>query len=87
MLVYGAMLQCLDPVLTIAAAQGFGKPVFWSPLDKREEVSRGPVLSLRLPLPPVPLRAAPSFVCLCCGYGVVVVEGAAAGRPWTSGRR
>lgn len=38
MLLYGALLRCLDPVLTIAAAQGWGRPVFWSTPDKREEV-------------------------------------------------
>lgn len=37
MLIYGALLRCLDPVLTIAAAQGFGRPVFFSPPDRREE--------------------------------------------------
>ncbi|KAF5825923.1 P-loop containing nucleoside triphosphate hydrolase protein, partial [Dunaliella salina] len=31
MLVYGAMLACLDPVLTIAAAMAHGRPVFMSP--------------------------------------------------------
>ena len=31
MLVYAAMLQCTDPVLTIAAALGHGRPVFVSP--------------------------------------------------------
>ena len=38
MLLYGSLLRCLDPVLTIAAAQGWGRPVFWSTPDKREEV-------------------------------------------------
>jgi ATP-dependent RNA helicase DHX57 len=38
MLLYGALLRCLDPVLTIAAAQGWGRPIFWSPPDKRDEV-------------------------------------------------
>jgi ATP-dependent RNA helicase DHX57 len=37
MLVFGAMLRCLDPILTIAAAQGFGRPAFFSPPDKRAE--------------------------------------------------
>ncbi|PRW33164.1 P-loop containing nucleoside triphosphate hydrolase isoform A [Chlorella sorokiniana] len=37
MLLYGSLLRCLDPVLTIAAAQGWGRPVFWSTPDKREE--------------------------------------------------
>jgi ATP-dependent RNA helicase DHX57 len=37
MLVYGAILRCVDPVLTIVAAQAFGKSVFWSSLDLREE--------------------------------------------------
>lgn len=41
MLLYGALLRCLDPVLTIAAAQGWGRPVFWSTPDKRQEVGRG----------------------------------------------
>ncbi len=31
MLVYGAMLGCLDPVLTIAAAMAHGRPVFATP--------------------------------------------------------
>jgi len=30
MLVYGAMLGCLDPVLTVAAALAHGRPVFLS---------------------------------------------------------
>lgn len=37
MLIFGAILGCLDPILTIAAAQGFGRPVFWSPPDQRAE--------------------------------------------------
>ena len=37
MLIYGAILRCVDPVLTIVAAQAFGKPVFWSSIDSREE--------------------------------------------------
>jgi ATP-dependent RNA helicase DHX57 len=37
MLIFGAVLGCLDPILTIAAAQGFGRPVFWSPPDQRAE--------------------------------------------------
>ena len=37
MLIFGAMLRCLDPLLTVAAAQGHGRPVFFSPPDKREE--------------------------------------------------
>ena len=41
MLLYGCLLRCLDPVLTIAAAQGWGRPVFWSTPDKREEVRAG----------------------------------------------
>ena len=38
MLLYGALLRCLDPVLTIAAAQGWGRPIFFSPPDRREVV-------------------------------------------------
>eukprot|EP00803_Ostreobium_quekettii_P004271 evm.model.scf_905.2 EVM.evm.TU.scf_905.2 scf_905:10452-23846(+) len=37
MLVYAAILQCLDPVLTIAAAMSYGRSVFLSPLDRRAE--------------------------------------------------
>ena len=37
MLVYAAMLQCTDPVLTIAAALGHGRSVFMSPADARAE--------------------------------------------------
>ena len=37
MLIFGAMLRCLDPILTVAAAQGHGRSVFWSPPDRREE--------------------------------------------------
>ncbi|XP_002973866.2 DExH-box ATP-dependent RNA helicase DExH1 [Selaginella moellendorffii] len=36
MLVFGCMLKCLDPVLTIAASMS-GRPVFFSPQDNREE--------------------------------------------------
>jgi len=37
MLIFGAMLRCLDPILTVAAAQGHGRSIFFSPPDKREE--------------------------------------------------
>lgn len=37
MLVYAAMLQCTDPLLTIAAALGHGRPVFLSPPAARAE--------------------------------------------------
>ena len=37
MLIYGAILRCVDPVLTIVAAQAFGKSVFWSTQDTRQE--------------------------------------------------
>lgn len=36
MLIFGAMLRCLDPVLTVAAAQGYGRPIFWSTRDNRD---------------------------------------------------
>jgi HrpA-like RNA helicase len=39
MLVYAAMLQCTDPLLTIAAALGYGRPVFLSPLHARAEAN------------------------------------------------
>jgi hypothetical protein len=31
MLIFGALLTCLDPVLTIASAMAHGRPVFMSP--------------------------------------------------------
>jgi ATP-dependent RNA helicase DHX57 len=37
MLIYGALLRCVDPVLTIVAAQAFGKSVFWSTIETRSE--------------------------------------------------
>ena len=37
MLIYGAILRCVDPILTIVAAQSFGKSVFWSTQDTRGE--------------------------------------------------
>lgn len=36
MIVFGAIFQCLDPILTIAASLSFRSP-FCSPLDKRDE--------------------------------------------------
>jgi ATP-dependent RNA helicase DHX57 len=39
MLIFGALLTCLDPVLTIASAMAHGRPVFMSPSpDARDEV-------------------------------------------------
>ena len=37
MLVFGALLHCASPVLTIAAAMGHGRQIFYSPADKRQE--------------------------------------------------
>lgn len=38
MILYGALFQCLDPILTIAATMSFKSP-FLSPLEKREEAN------------------------------------------------
>eukprot|EP01025_Chloroclados_australasicus_P059010 TRINITY_DN744_c0_g3_i1.p2 TRINITY_DN744_c0_g3~~TRINITY_DN744_c0_g3_i1.p2 ORF type:complete len:397 (-),score=46.26 TRINITY_DN744_c0_g3_i1:343-1404(-) len=38
MLIFGVLLGCLDPTLTIAAAISYGKPLFMNALDRREEV-------------------------------------------------
>lgn len=38
MLVYGCSLQCLDPILTVAAILSYKSP-FVAPLDKREEAN------------------------------------------------
>ncbi|GAX74060.1 hypothetical protein CEUSTIGMA_g1510.t1 [Chlamydomonas eustigma] len=45
MLVYGAMLGCLDPALTVAAALAHGRPVFMSgPVDADQEGLRKPIM-------------------------------------------
>jgi ATP-dependent RNA helicase DHX57 len=40
MMLFGAILCCLDPVLTIAAAMSAGKSAFYSPPDRREEANQ-----------------------------------------------
>ena len=35
----GAMLGCIDPVLTIAAASSLSRPPFLTPFDKRQEAN------------------------------------------------
>ena len=54
MLVYGAMLGCLDPVLTVAASLAHGRPVFLScPPDQQADLERtraallGPAVAAR----------------------------------------
>lgn len=37
MLIYGVLLRCVDSTLTLAAALNYGRPMFVSPMDKREE--------------------------------------------------
>ncbi len=37
MLLYGAALECLDPILTIAATLSLGKPPFARPFGKENE--------------------------------------------------
>jgi ATP-dependent RNA helicase DHX57 len=39
MLILGAIFRCLDPILTIAAGLS-SKPLFFSPMDKREEANK-----------------------------------------------
>lgn len=39
MLILGAIFRCLDPILTIAAGLS-SKPLFVSPMDKREEANK-----------------------------------------------
>lgn len=38
MLIYGCLLRCLDPILTIAAAMAHGRPIFAAPPAEREQV-------------------------------------------------
>jgi ATP-dependent RNA helicase DHX57 len=40
-LIYGCILRCTSPMLTIAAAAAHGKSVWVSPADKRAEVGGG----------------------------------------------
>ena len=37
MLLYGAILQCVDPILTISAAIAYGRSVFLAPPTARDE--------------------------------------------------
>ena len=39
MMVLGTIFRCLGPILTVAAALS-SKPVFFSPMDKREEANQ-----------------------------------------------
>ena len=39
MLLFGAMLGCLDPILTIAGAMS-GRPLFYSPKDNRDAADK-----------------------------------------------
>lgn len=39
MLLYAAILQCTDPLLTVAAAVSYGRPVFLSPEAARAEAN------------------------------------------------
>lgn len=39
MLILGAIFRCLDPILTIAAGLS-SKPLFVSPMEKREEANK-----------------------------------------------
>lgn len=39
MLIFGTVFQCLGPILTIAASLS-SKPLFLSPMDKREEATK-----------------------------------------------
>ena len=41
MLIFGALLRCASPVLTMAAAMGHGRQIFYSPPDKRQEAQVG----------------------------------------------
>lgn len=51
MLILGAILRCLDPILTIAAGLS-SKPLFVSPMDKREEANKFVGYSPTLRRPP-----------------------------------
>lgn len=39
MMILGSIFQCLDPILTVAACLS-SKPLFLSPMDKREEATK-----------------------------------------------
>lgn len=52
MLVVGALLRCVGPVLTIAAAMAHGRSIFFSPPDKRQEAQVPPPPASADALPP-----------------------------------
>lgn len=56
MLVLGTLFQCLDPVLTVAACLS-SKPLFLSPMDKREEANTCDFLK-----PPTPCVGPSDFL-------------------------
>ena len=64
MLVYGALLGCLDPVLTVAAAMAHGRPVFLgsAPSDAAEVARR------RAPLMKQAVLARSDHVALVAAY-------------------
>ena len=39
MLIYGALLKCVDPMLTLAAALTYERPIFVCPREKRDEAN------------------------------------------------
>ncbi len=47
MLLFGAVFQCLDPILTIAASMSFRSP-FLAPIDKRDEAEMAKQRFLKL---------------------------------------
>lgn len=60
MLVFGAMFQCLGPILTVAAILS-SKPLFISPMDKREEANQSVIDSRFFDIPNFRCRARAKF--------------------------
>ena len=81
MLVFGALLACLDPVLTIAAAMAHGRPLFMSPRpEEREEVD-----ARRTALLCEALAARSDHVAMVAafnGWAAAQAQGACSGLRW-----
>ena len=67
MLVFGALLRCASPVLTVAAAMGHGRQIFFSPADKRQESQACGRQTCALPMSAMQqlkVRSQPALDCL-----------------------
>ncbi len=76
MLLFGSMLGCLDPVLTIAAAMGHGRPIFLTPAPAQQQE----VAAARRGLLTHALQARSDHVALVAAFNEWARRRAAGGR-------